>query len=59
MVSLFLPNLQRLETDAEQDEGNAEVERDIYLAALAKDEEGEDDDIAGFEVIRQIDGEGR
>ena len=58
MVSLFLPGLHRLEEDAEQDEGNAKIEREIDLAALAKDEEGKDDGVAGFEVVRQIDGEG-
>ena len=59
MVSLFLPGLHRLEEDAEQDEGNAKIKREIDLAALTKDEEGEDDGVAGFEVIRQIDGKGR
>ena len=53
------PGFHRLKKDAEQDKGDAEVEGEVDLAALAKDEEGEDDGIAGFEVIRQIDGEGR
>ena len=59
MISLFLPCLHRLQEDAEEDEGDAEVEGEVDLAALAEDEEGEDDGIAGFKVIRQIDGEGR
>ena len=53
------PGLHRLEEDAEQDEGNAEVEGEVDFTTLAKDEEGEDDGVAGFKIIRQIDGEGR
>ena len=53
------PGLHRLEEDAEQDEGNAEVEGEVDFTTHAKDEEGEDDGVAGFKIIRQIDGEGR
>ena len=53
------PGFHRLEKDAEQDEANAEVEGEVDFATLAKDEEGEDDGVAGFEIICQIDGEGR
>ena len=53
------PGFHRLEEDAEQDEGDAEVEGEIDFTTLAKDEESEDDGVAGFEIIRQIDGEGR
>ena len=52
------PGFHRLQEDAEQDEGDTEVEGEVDLAALAEDEEGENDGIAGFEVIRQIDGKG-
>jgi len=47
-----------LEEDAQQDKGNAEVERKVDFATFAKDEEGQDNGIAGFEVIGEIDGEG-
>ena len=48
-----------LKEDAEQDEGDADVEREIDLAPFAEDEEGEDDGVAGLEVVGQIDSEGR
>lgn len=57
--ALFLPNTTGLKEDAEQDEGYADVEREIDLAPLAEDEEGEDNGVAGLEVVGQIDGEGR
>ena len=47
-----------LEEDAKEDEGDADVEGEIDLTALAEDEEGEDDGVAGFEVVGEIDGEG-
>ena len=53
------PGFHRLEEDAEQDEGDTEIEGEIDFAAFTKDEEGEDDGVAGFEIICQIDGEGR
>ena len=53
------PDFHRLKQDAEQDEGDADVEREINFAALAEDEEGEDDGVAGLEVVGEIDGEGR
>ena len=48
-----------LQQDAQQDEGDAKVEGEIDLTPLTENEEGEDDRIAGFEVVSQIDGEGR
>ena len=57
--SVTAPGFHRLEEDAEQDEGDAEVEGEIDFTTLAKDEEGENDGVAGFEIIRQIDGKGR
>ena len=53
------PGLHRLKKDTEQDEGDAEVEGEIDLTALAEDEEGEDNRIAGLEIIRQVHSEGR
>ena len=55
----FAERFHRLEEDAQQDEGNAEVEREINLPAFAEDEEGEDNRVAGLKVIRQIDSKGR
>ena len=56
--ALTSPGFHRLEEDTEKDEGNADVEREIDFAALTEDEESEDDGIAGFEVVGQINGEG-
>ena len=47
-----------LQEDTEQDEGNTYIKREINLATLAKDEECEDNGVAGLEIIRQIDGKG-
>ena len=57
--TLTAPGFHRLEKDAEKDEGDAKIEGEVDFVALAEDEEGEDDGIAGFEVVSQIDGEGR
>ena len=54
-----LPASNRLQKDAEQNESNAEVEGEIDLATFAKDEEGKGDGVTGFEIISQVDGEGR
>ena len=48
-----------MQQDAQEDEGDAEVEGEIDLAAFAKDEEGKDNGVAGLEVIGKVDGEGR
>lgn len=53
-----MQGLYWLQKDAEEDECDAEIERKVDLAALAEDKEGEDDGVAGLEIIRQIDGEG-
>ena len=53
------PRPPGLQQDAEQDEGYAHVEGEIDFAPLAEDEEGEDDGVAGLEVVSEIDGEGR
>ena len=57
-LALTSPGFHRLEEYAEKDEGDAEVEGEIDFAALAEDEEGEDDGIAGFQVVCQVNGEG-
>ena len=44
----FTERFDRLEEDAQQDEGNAEVEREVDFTTFAKDEEGQNDSIAGF-----------
>ena len=54
-----LPASNRLQKDAEQDESDAEVEGEIDLVAFAKDEEGKGDVVTVFEIISQVDGEGR
>lgn len=56
---MIAPGLRRLKKYTEQDEGDAEVEGEVYFATFAKDEEGEDDGVARFKIIRQIDSEGR
>ena len=53
------PGTSGLQEDAEQNEGDADIEREINLTTLAEDEEGEDDGVAGLEVVGQIDSEGR
>ena len=58
-ATMVAPGLHRLKEHAEQDEGDAEVEGEINFTPLAEDEEGEDDGVARFKVIRQIDGKGR
>ena len=58
-VTSLPPSTTGLQEDAEQDEGDADVEREIDFTALAEDEESEDDGVAGFEVVGEIDGEGR
>ena len=58
IFSVTTPYFHRLQEDAEQDESNAEVEGKVDLTTFAEDEEGEDDGIAWFKVIRQIDGKG-
>ena len=54
----FTERFHGLKKDAQQDEGNAEVEREVDFATFAKDEEGQDDSIAGFEVVGEVDSEG-
>ena len=56
---LLAPRPPSLQQDTEQYEADADVERKINLAPLTEDEEGEDDGVAGLEVVREIDGEGR
>lgn len=58
-ATMVAPGLHRLKEHAEQDEGDAEVEGEINFTPLAEDEEGEDDGVARFKVIRQIDGKSR
>ena len=57
-ATMVAPGLHRLKEHAEQDEGDAEVEGEINFTPLAEDEEGEDDGVARFEVVGEIDGEG-
>ena len=59
LCSLFLPNTLGLEEDAKQNEDDTDIEREIDFAALAEDKEGEEDGIAGFKIISQIDSKGR
>ena len=59
LAAMIVPGLRRLKKYTEQDEGDAEVEGEVYFATLAEDEEGEDDGVARFKIIRQIDSEGR
>ena len=56
--ALTAPGFHRLEKDAEKDEGDAKIEGEIDLAPFPEDEEGEDNRIAGLEVVSQVDGEG-
>ena len=56
---LFLPDLQRLEEDTDEDEGDTKVEREIDFTTLAKDEEGKDNRIARLEIVSEIDSKGR
>ncbi len=48
-----------LQQNAEQDEGDAKIEGEVDLTALAEDEESKDNGVAGFEIVGQIDREGR
>ena len=48
-----------LQQHAEQDEDDADIEREVDFAALAEDEEGQDDGVAGLQVVGEVDGEGR
>ena len=56
---LTLPSLHRLQEDAEQDEGDTEIEGEIDFATFAKDEEGKNDGVTRFEIVCQINGKGR
>ena len=56
---LFLPDLQRLEEDTDEDKGDTKVEREIDFTTLAKDEEGKDNRIARLEIVSEIDSKGR
>ena len=58
-LSAFLHGAEGLQQHAEDDEGDAQIEREVDLAALAEDEEGQDDGVAGLQVVGQVDGEGR
>ena len=55
----FFPNFHWLKEYTKQDEGDAKIEGEINLTALAEDEEGKDDGVTGLEVVCQVDGEGR
>lgn len=51
--------LHGLEEDTQQDEGNAEVEREVDFATFTKDEESQDDGVAGLKIVSEVDGKGR
>lgn len=53
------PGLHRLEEDAKKNEGDAKIEREIDFATFTKDKEGKDNRITGFEIVGQVDCEGR
>ena len=53
------PGLHRLQEDTEQDEGDTEIEGEIDLATFAEDEEGQNDGVTRFEIVRQVNGKGR
>ena len=53
-----MQGLYWLQKDAEEDECDAKIEGKVDFAALAEDEEGEDNGIAGLEIVGEIDGEG-
>ena len=55
----YPPSLHGLQKHADEDESNAEIEGEVYFTSFAKDEEGEDDGVAGLEVVGQVDGKGR
>ena len=48
-----------LDEESEQDEGYAHVEGEIDFAPLAEDEEGQNDGVTRFEIVRQVNGKGR
>lgn len=48
-----------MKENTEQNQADADIEGVIELTPLAKDEEGKDDGITRFEIVRQIDGKGR
>ena len=53
------PYFHRLQDNTDQDEGNAQIEREIDFATLTKDEKSEDDGVTRLKVVRQIDGKCR
>jgi hypothetical protein len=48
-----------LQSNAENDEADAQIEGEIHFTSFTEDEESEDNGVTGFEVIGEIDGKGR
>ena len=48
-----------LQEDAEQNERDADIERVVDFATLAENDKGQDNRVTGFEIIGQVDCEGR